>query len=83
MAAKWLRRASADDIGNAATLLFVTLLRLEELAGARKQAKAAVDALDRGDVDGARVLLDQACTRAAEIAQLGATLERLLRKGPS
>ena len=82
MPSKWLRRADADELGNAATMLFVTLLRLEELAGTRKKAKAAVDALDRGDAEAARDLLAQACERAAEIPQLAATLEQLLRKGP-
>ncbi len=79
---KWLARADAETIGQAATLLFVTLLRVEELSALRRQAKAVVDALDGGDVEDARSLLAAVLERARELSEIGERLARLDRRGP-
>lgn len=79
---RWLERADAETIGQASTLLFVTLLRIEELGALRRKAKAVVDALDDGDVETARALLATTLEQAAEVGELGQTLSRLARKGP-
>ena len=79
---KWLARADSETIGQAATLLFVTLLRVEELSSLRRQAKAVVDALDGGDVEDARSLLAATLERARELSEIGERLARLDRRGP-
>ncbi|RMG94921.1 MAG: hypothetical protein D6705_14875 [Deltaproteobacteria bacterium] len=79
---KWLARADAEVIGQAATMLFVTLLRVEELSALRRQAKAVVDALDRGEVEDARVLLAATLEKARELEGIGHRLARMDKRGP-